>query len=76
MKIQSSQDLGAFIKEQRKKLGVTQKELAMTAGTGHRFIIDLEKGKTTCHLGKALEVLQVLGTQIDLHQVTEGETHP
>ena len=38
----------------------------MTAGTGLRFIIDLERGKPTCHFGKALKVLSTLGIKIDL----------
>jgi predicted transcriptional regulator len=44
---------------------VTQKELAMTSGTGLRFIIDLEKGKPTCQLGKVLTVLHTLGIKIE-----------
>ena len=38
----------------------------MTAGTGLRFIIDLEKGKPTCEIGKALTVLQTLGIDMTL----------
>ena len=50
-------DIGKLIRETRKKLGVTQKALALTSGTGLRFIIDLEKGKETCETGKMLTVL-------------------
>jgi len=45
---------------------VTQKDLALTSGTGLRFIIDLERGKETCKLGKALAVLKTLGIQITI----------
>lgn len=38
----------------------------MTACTGLRFIIDLEKGKPTCHFGKALAVMRTLGINIEL----------
>ena len=38
----------------------------MTSGTGLRFIIDLEKGKPTCQLGKVLNVLQTLGIKIEM----------
>lgn len=38
----------------------------MTSGTGLRFIVDLEKGKPTCQLGKALAVLRTLGIKVDL----------
>jgi HTH-type transcriptional regulator/antitoxin HipB len=62
----SSQDLGRIVRETRKKLGVTQKALALTSGTGLRFVIELEKGKPTCEIGKALTVVQTLGIRIDL----------
>jgi len=38
----------------------------MTSGTGLRFIIELEKGKDTCQLGKVLTVLNTLGIAINL----------
>jgi y4mF family transcriptional regulator len=59
-------DIGRLIRETRKRLGVTQKALALTSGTGLRFVIDLEKGKETCEIGKALTVLQTLGIRITL----------
>jgi len=60
------QTIGKKIRDTRKKLRVTQKDLALTSGTGLRFIIDLEKGKPTCHIGKALTVLQTLGIELTL----------
>ena len=64
--IQFTEDIGQLVRTVRKKLGVTQSDLALTAGTGLRFIIELEKGKATCQIGKVLQVLQVLGIQIHL----------
>ena len=60
------QQIGVLIKKTRKSLGVTQKDLALTAGTGLRFVIDLEKGEETCEIGKALTVLQTLGIKLTL----------
>ena len=60
------QEIGQLVRESRKRLGVTQKDLALTSGTGLRFVIDLEKGKETCQIGKVLTVLQTLGIQIAL----------
>jgi HTH-type transcriptional regulator/antitoxin HipB len=62
----TTEQLGKIIRETRKSLGVTQKRLALTSGTGLRFVIDLEKGKETCEIGKALTVLQTLGIQLTL----------
>ncbi|MFW5802975.1 MAG: helix-turn-helix transcriptional regulator [Verrucomicrobiota bacterium] len=73
MKVTSTIQLGAAIRTRRRELGVTQKDLAMTAGTGLRFIIDLEKGKPTCQTGKMLQVLQALG--LDL-AVGSGSNRP
>lgn len=56
------EQIGKQIRDTRKSLGVTQKNLALTSGTGLRFIIDLEKGKETCEIGKALRILQRSGS--------------
>jgi y4mF family transcriptional regulator len=66
MKIQDAQSLGQAIRQQRRLLKVTQKDLAMTSGTGLRFIIDLEKGKPTCQLGKAIDIVKVLGLKLEI----------
>lgn len=63
MKITAKQ-IGEQIKSTRKSLGVTQRDLAMTSGTGLRFIIELERGKPTCQLGKVLTVLNTLGITV------------
>ncbi len=58
--------IGKLIRDTRKSIGVTQKDLALTSGTGIRFIIDLENGKETCEIGKALSILNTLGIRITL----------
>jgi y4mF family transcriptional regulator len=63
---QTPESIGRLIRSTRKALRVTQRDLAMTSGTGLRFIIDLEKGKPTCHLGKVLTVLRTLGIRLEL----------
>ena len=64
--MQTPDDIGRLIRSTRTHLGLTQEDLALAAGTGLRFIIDLEKGKATCQLGKALSVLRTLGIQLTL----------
>lgn len=61
-----SKEIGRIVKEARKTLGVTQGNLALTAGTGLRFIIELEQGKPTCELEKVLTVLKTLGLNLTL----------
>jgi y4mF family transcriptional regulator len=65
--IEDARALGEAIRQQRRRLKVTQKDLAMASGSGLRFIVDLEKGKTTCQLGKALEIVRVLGLKLEIH---------
>lgn len=60
------EQLGKNVRQARKESGVTQSDLALTSGTGQRFISDLENGKPTCQMGKVLTVLQTLGIRIEL----------
>ena len=57
---------GEAVRKSRRHEGLTQRELALAVGAGERFIVELEKGKETVRLGKALEVAAVLGIQVEL----------
>ncbi len=57
-------NLSAFIKYQRKQLGLTQEELALKAGVGIRFIRELEQGKKTVQLDKVAQVIDLFGFQL------------
>jgi len=57
---------GAFVRATRKAQGLRQEELAGAANVGLRFIVDLEAGKATIQLGKALKVLYALGCTVTL----------
>lgn len=65
-KIQSTQQLGQALRSARKQLGLTQSELALAAGVGVRFIVDLEAGKPTVRLETVMRVIEALGGQIML----------
>jgi HTH-type transcriptional regulator / antitoxin HipB len=58
--------IGEFARSTRKAMGVTRQQLAMTSGTGLRFIIEMEPGKPVCQIGKVLTVLETLGIIIEL----------
>ena len=57
-------EIGEIVRKSRKQQGLTQPQLAMACCTGVRFIVDLEAGKETCQIGKALLVAQMLGLNI------------
>ena len=54
-------NLGAFVKDNRKSVKLTQPELAEKAGVGLRFIRELEQGKESLRLDKVNQVLQLFG---------------
>jgi y4mF family transcriptional regulator len=64
--ILSVADFGALVRSQRLKQGITQADLASLSGVGTRFISDLENGKLTIALGKALQVAHGLGLEIQV----------
>ncbi|HEY2394925.1 MAG TPA: helix-turn-helix domain-containing protein [Rudaea sp.] len=71
MLITNSVELGTLVRQTRRTNGLTQSHLAGLAGTGLRFISELERGKSNVALGKALAVLAVLGLR--LHVGASGE---
>jgi HTH-type transcriptional regulator / antitoxin HipB len=64
--IATPQSIGIQLKQRRQELGLNQSDLAMSCGTGTRFISDLENGKETCQLGKTLRVLAALGLSVSI----------
>lgn len=69
--VKTTQALGQLMRQARKSQGLTQEQLASISGTGRRFVLDLESGKETCHLGKTLRVLTMLGFELYFKQKEE-----
>jgi y4mF family transcriptional regulator len=59
--MEKDNSIGEFIKSQRKASGLTQKELALKAGVGLRFIRDVEQGKTSFRTDTVNRVLRLFG---------------
>jgi y4mF family transcriptional regulator len=64
--IRSPEQLGHALRVARKQLGLTQPQLALAAGVGVRFIVELEAGKPTLRLENVLRVIDTLGGEIQL----------
>jgi transcriptional regulator with XRE-family HTH domain len=47
-------------------MGLRQDELAAAAGVGLRFLVELERGKPTVELGRALAVLAAVGLDLQV----------
>ena len=63
-KILNTADLGKLISKKRKFMQLTQSEFAALSGVGVRFISELENGKESIHLGKALKILANMGFEL------------
>lgn len=62
--ILTAAEFGRALAEARRGLELTQRELALAAGVGERFIVELEAGKPTAQLGKALAVARAAGMRL------------
>lgn len=62
--IQSPQELGEALRAVREPLRLTQQDLALAAGVGVRFLVDLEAGKATVRLEQVLRVIDALGGEV------------
>ena len=69
--IKTTQDIGKWLKTERKRQKITQKELAGLVGVSERFILELEKGKSNARIGKAFYVLHKLGATIEIYSAEE-----
>lgn len=75
--IRTPAQLGDALRRARKQLGLTQPRLALAAGVGVRFIVDLEAGKPTVRLEQVLRVIDALGGELTLCGLPSGasDTH-
>lgn len=63
--IHTASEFGRQLAEARRSLGLTQRDLALAIGTGERFIVELEGGKPTAQLGKALAAAKAVGMRLE-----------
>ncbi len=68
MKIENVNDFGREVRNRRKRLGYTQKYISDFTGLSITFISDLENGKKTIEFGKALQLANLLGLDIEIKE--------
>ena len=71
-----STPVARYLRQKRKSLNLTQRDLALKAGVGLRFVRDLEQGKTTLRMDKVNQVLRLFGQElapipVDRQQLSE-----
>ena len=74
MRIRTANDLGAFIRERRTKLGMDQFALAKKAGTSRKWLVEVEQGKPRAEIGLILRTLKSLDVSVDLKASSSRET--
>jgi y4mF family transcriptional regulator len=75
--ITTTQSLGHAVRAARKHLGLTQAQVALAAGVGLRFIVELEAGKPTLRLEHVLRVVDALGGELNVSGFQSAQSeHP
>jgi len=66
MRITDSKSFGTMLKNRRKQLGYTQAYISEMTGLSVSFLSELENGKKTAQLDKAIEVAMLLGLDLTM----------
>lgn len=62
----TASDIGSALRAARRRLGLTQQEVADLAGLSDRTVRDLEKGSSSPSLGAVIAVATVLGLRLEV----------
>jgi HTH-type transcriptional regulator/antitoxin HipB len=65
MLIRTPADLGAVIRDRRKRLGLNQAELAEKIGSSRQWVVGIERGHSRAELGLVLRTLDTLGIRLE-----------
>ena len=63
----TQKEIGVFIKERRKKLGINQQTLADLASVAINTVVAIERGEGNPQLATLLTILDTLGLQLDIN---------
>jgi HTH-type transcriptional regulator/antitoxin HipB len=73
MFIRTPTDLGAVIRDRRKRLGLDQATLAKRIGTSRQWVIGIEQGRARAELGLVLRALDTLGIRLNAGNDKSGK---
>ena len=66
MQIIDPDDIGKVIREQRRRLGLDQQELADRVGVSRQWIVEIEHGKPRAEIGLLLKTINALNLGIKI----------
>jgi len=64
MQMATARDIGLTVRERRRALGLTQEQLAVRAGVGRQWLVEVERGKATAALGLVLRLFKALDLRL------------
>ena len=64
IRIEDAGGFGRAVRTARKEAGLSQTQLAELCGCSQRFVSEVERGKATAELGRALKLLSALGVPV------------
>lgn len=67
MHVRTPLDLGLILRDRRRKLGLSQGELAEKAGVGRQWLVAVEHGKARAEIGMVLRTLATLGLTLSVN---------
>jgi HTH-type transcriptional regulator / antitoxin HipB len=61
MRIRTPRELGAVLRDERRRLGLSQVDLSVKADVSRKWIVQMENGKARAELALVLRTIGVLG---------------
>lgn len=74
MLIRTPKELGAIIRDKRKRLGLDQSTLANRIGVSRQWVIEVEHGHARAELGLVLRALDALDIRFDASTEPKGRS--
>jgi transcriptional regulator with XRE-family HTH domain len=76
MFVRSARTLGMLVREQRRRLGLTQAQLARRAGVSRQWLSGLERGREGAELGRVLRTLACAGVILKFEEPQPSPLDP
>jgi HTH-type transcriptional regulator/antitoxin HipB len=75
MVVRTARDLGALIRDRRRRIGFDQKRLAASLGVSRQWVIGVERGKARAELGLVLRALDALGVELTVAEAGDSDAY-
>ncbi len=76
MRLRTSKDVGALIRQRRHELNLSQLELAERVGVSRQWVVDVERGKPRAELGLVLRTFDVLDVRLHVDEGPRAREKP